>query len=47
MQGEVAYKYQITGYPVTVFINKDFQIYRVHQGAITKEKLQNYIDEMK
>ncbi len=46
-QGETAYKYQITGYPVTVFINKDFQIYHVHRGAITKEKLQQYIDEIK
>ena len=46
-EGIAAYQYQITGYPVTVFINKDFQICRIHQGAITQEALQKYINEIK
>lgn len=37
----------LTGYPVTIFINKNFQIYKIHQGAISKETLQKYIDQIK
>lgn len=45
--GTAMYSYRITGYPVTVFIDKDFQINRTHQGMITQENLQKYIDNIK
>ena len=39
--------YKVTGYPVTIFINKDFEIHKIYQGAISKDRLQNYIDQIK
>lgn len=39
--------YKITGYPVTVFINRDFEIVKIHQGMITKDTLEKYINSIK
>lgn len=44
--GNALANYQITGYPVTVFINKDFQISRIHQGMINLESLQKNINNI-
>lgn len=46
-QRTAAYAYQITGYPVTVFVNKNFEIYKIHQGMIKQELLQKYVNEIK
>lgn len=46
-KGNAASAYKVTGYPVTIFINKDFEIYKIHQGAISEDTLQKYIDQIK
>lgn len=46
-KGDAAKVYKVTGYPVTIFINKDFEINKIYQGAISKDRLQNYIDQIK
>lgn len=46
INGNAITTYKITGYPVTVFINKDFQISRIHQGMINLETLQKNINNI-
>ena len=46
INGNAISAYKITGYPVTIFINKDFQINRTHQGMIDKETLQKNINSI-
>lgn len=46
INGNAVTTYKITGYPVTMFINKDFQISRIHQGMINLETLQKNINNI-
>lgn len=46
INGNAITTYKITGYPVTMFINKDFQISRIHQGMINLETLQKNINNI-
>ncbi len=46
INGNAITTYRITGYPVTMFINKDFQISRIHQGMINLETLQKNINNI-
>ena len=46
-KANAANAYKVTGYPVTIFINKDFEIHKIYQGAISKDRLQSYIDQIK
>lgn len=39
--------YNITGYPTTIFINKEKEIVKIEPGLITKEKLLNMVDKIK
>lgn len=44
--GNAINSYKVTGYPITMFINKDFQINRIHQGMINLETLQKNINNI-
>ncbi len=46
INGSAITTYKITGYPITMFINKDFQISRIHQGMINLETLQKNINSI-
>lgn len=46
ISGSAITTYKITGYPITMFINKDFQISRIHQGMINLETLQKNINSI-
>lgn len=46
-KGNAANAYKVTGYPVTIFINKNFEIQKIHQGAISQDRLQTYINQIK
>lgn len=46
INGNAVNTYKITGYPITMFINKDFQISRIHQGMINLETLQKNINNI-
>ena len=46
INGNAITTYRITGYPITMFINKDFQINRIHQGMINLETLQKNINNI-
>lgn len=44
--GSAITTYRITGYPITMFVNKDFEINRIHQGMINLETLQKNINNI-
>lgn len=37
-------KYSVTGYPITIFINKNGEIAKINRGAISQTNLLKYID---
>ena len=41
------YSYQLTGYPNTIFIDKDGNLEDIHYGLITEEQLKEGIEKIK
>jgi len=39
-------KYSVTGYPITIFINKQGELFKINSGVISKSNLLKYIDSI-